>query len=69
MLLVGDVAQHHGLAEAMNGIAQGSSMPREVVVLDALACSGSLLQLACSHACKAAQQALPLLVQLAWEHV
>lgn len=69
VLLVGDVAQHHGLAEAMDRIAQGSSMPREVVVLDALAGSGGLLQLVGSHAGKAAQQALPLLTQLTGEHV
>lgn len=69
VLLLGDVAQHHGLAEAMDGVAQGSSMPRDVVLLDALACSGGLLQLAGSHACKAAQQALALIIQLAWEHV
>ena len=69
VLLVGDVAQHHGLAEAMDSVAQGSSMPQEVVVLDALAGTGGLLQLVGCHAGKAAQQALPLLTQLAGQHV
>ena len=69
VLLIRDVAQHHGLAAAMDGIAEGSCVPREVVLVQALAGSRGLLQLVHCHGCKAGQQALALLVQLARLHV
>lgn len=69
VLLAGDIAQHHGLAEAVNGIAQRRRMPRKVVLLDAPAGNRVLFQLVQGHGCKAGQQALPLYIQLACIHV